>query len=720
MPDEMPADPQAEPVNSPRAADPHDPGTSVGPDGAGPYAAGAQAPVPSAARLYGGGPYGGGPYGEDAPPDTARLRAAQRRLSVTEARLRRAEARLASLESSTALRAGRLLVHVARRPARIPLLPRDLYRLWRGRGTRPAPPPTPRPTATAVYEEERLLVSGPAHPAPALGPGRPLVAGVLTDAAAGALAAVADVVPLSPHDAAQILARTEPDVIIVQTAACAGGPWFGLGDPTATDLEVRLAEALRGTTAPRVLLADAPCPPTLAGHHWHHVSRTSLGTDLHTFHPLPASGPSAGVQTGSGEGEQGGAGPAPAPSAEPGRGHGKGGGAEPPSTTPARREVAGVPAEVPHVPTVQLSVPTGDSLTASSGTGRGLRGPSPSPESGPSAGGVERRAEPLMVWPEDLRAPLSLRRMREEVLAVLPVVDGSGAAGSRRASLMRAHHAVLAGTPDAVAEALACGAWVVAPEHAVPDDLRPHVHIASDADQAAKHLAAMESPRPYAEAQAALRAVFTHHSIPSRLATLLTTAHTAATAPASPASPRNAPDPGSPSEGPEPSGTTEGGPGSPGPTVPRALSVGERALARRRVAVLTRARTEDAPWPGAGTEDPPRPTPAAVPVEVVADPGLTWAELAARATTPWVAYGDSGVCTLDTLADLVCAAEYGRADAVGYDPRAAAPGYVTALAPVLARRELVASGDPPATWFARYGARLLALPTPAPAGEGTE
>lgn len=461
--------------------------------------------------------------GEPA-PDTARLRAAQRRLSVAEARLRRAEARLAGLENSTALRVGQVLANAARRPARgVPLLPRDLYRLWRRRSARTGQPPAARSSGPAVYEEERLLVGGPT-------PARPLVAGVLTGPATDALATVADVLPLLPHNAAPILARTQPDLIVVQSAACAEGPWFGLGDATAVDLEARMSEATRGA-GPRILLTGPYCPPGIRRLTWDHVTDGDVGADLRRFHPM-----------------------APEP----------------------------------------------------------------------------RASTPLLVWPDDPRAPLVARRLRGDLLAALSShADASGVTPERRAELMRAHQVVIAGTRTAVVEGLACGAWVVAPGFAVPEDLRSQVIVASEADQIVKQVAALDGPRPYPEVRAALREIFARHATPARLSALL----------------------------------TEVG----------AVTAAADALAGRGVTVLSGA-----------------------------NPGQ-----AERAGTTWVAYGDAG----GHLDDLLCAAEYSGADAVGYAD-APAPAYAGSITPLLARRELAASDDPADTWLARHGARLLTIPRP--------
>lgn len=457
----------------------------------------------------------------EAAPDTARLRAAQRRLSLAEAQLRRAEARLASLENSTALRVGQILANAARSPARrVPTLPRDLYRLWRRRSVRTSAPSAGRGSGPAVYEEERLLVGGATR-------GRPLVAGVLTGPAADALAGSADVLALQPHNAGQILGHTQPDLIIVQSAATTEGPWFGLGDAAAVDLEARLSDAVRGT-GPRMLLAGPGCPPALRRLGWDRVIDGDLGVDLRVFHPM-ADGP--------------------------------------------------------------------------------------------------RAAGPVLAWPADLRAPLAAQRLRTELLTALrDPATADAPSPADRAAVLRGHRTVIAGTTAAVVEALACGAWVVAPEFAVPEDLRPHVIVAADAEQIVKQAVALDADRPYAEVRTALRGVFARHATPARLAALLTEA----------GAPEAAAD----------------------------------ALAPRGVTVLNRqSRVEPA-------------------------------------GTTWIAYEDAADAD-----DLLCAAEYAGADAVGYAD-AAAPAYAESITPLLARRELAASGDPADTWLTRHGARLLTIPRP--------
>ena len=94
-----------------------------------------------------------------------------------------------------------------------------------------------------------------------------------------------------------------------------------------------------------------------------------------------------------------------------------------------------------------------------------------------------------------------------------------------------------------------------------------------------------------------------------------------------------------------------------------------------------------------------------------------WAQLAAAATTPWTALWDQPAGEF-FLADALCAAECSGADAVGpaVDPAASGADYVfvSAVRPVLARRELVRKGLPPQQW-SRHGARLLALSAAGPA-----
>ncbi|SFD07200.1 hypothetical protein [Streptomyces aidingensis] len=187
------------------------------------------------------------------------------------------EARVAVLKHSTSLRVGQSMVSAARDPVRgVPRLPRELYGLWRAR-RRPSParPPHPlgngagRPPAPAAElpegSGERLHL---AHRAVAIGPrDRLVIAGLLTDDTAAALAGDAVVNRLLPHDARLVVEQSAPDLLVVQTGAARSGPWSGCGTGAAPGLDRRLAEALtvaRALGCRTVLWRDA-APSTAPG-----------------------------------------------------------------------------------------------------------------------------------------------------------------------------------------------------------------------------------------------------------------------------------------------------------------------------------------------------------------------------------------------------------------------------------------------------------------------
>lgn len=218
-----------------------------------------------------------------------RLKAA---LREREARLAELERRIEALEGSTALRFGRLVAGAARDPRRGRRLPRELYRLWRGRnapvaasgggGERAVPPErVDRP-------ENRMLVAGPSD--------RPIVAGVLGRGTAALLAEQVEVVPLYPHDAAIVLDRADVDAVVVDAAAGEpGGPWAYLGVPGMYDRDAALHEIREIAAAralPRVLLGD-PAPATLAPLTWDAVvpdAGTAPGRLAGMLRPAPSGG----------------------------------------------------------------------------------------------------------------------------------------------------------------------------------------------------------------------------------------------------------------------------------------------------------------------------------------------------------------------------------------------------------------------------------------------
>jgi hypothetical protein len=110
-------------------------------------------------------------------------------------------------------------------------------------------------------------------------------------------------------------------------------------------------------------------------------------------------------------------------------------------------------------------------------------------------------------------------------------------------------------------------------------------------------------------------------------------------------------------------------------------------------------------------------------VSVVTGTGV--ADAARAATAPWSAVWEPGVTYGPaTLAELMCALECSRADAVGYVPGA---DYVftDVLDPAVARTELYRDGAPPRSAWGRRGLRLFAVtpsqvPGDAPSGVSSE
>lgn len=198
---------------------------------------------------------------------TAKLR---RLLTAKERQLQATEERLVALEGSAALVLGRTLVGAARNPKRgARLLPREVKALWRRRSGRTMPgPPIDEdwlkslrgPTALDVDEIDN---ADPAlltllHTSVEVGARTvPVIAGMLTAETAALLRGPAEnpravVNTLLPHDAEVIVSRTDPDVVLIESAALGSpGPWafttqsaYGARDRAILDVLVA-ARALR-------------------------------------------------------------------------------------------------------------------------------------------------------------------------------------------------------------------------------------------------------------------------------------------------------------------------------------------------------------------------------------------------------------------------------------------------------------------------------------------
>ncbi|MEV7283778.1 hypothetical protein AB0O01_04285 [Streptomyces sp. NPDC093252] len=232
-----------------------------------------------------------------------RLAAAERERAQLSAALRGArdrvevlQARVAMLEGSTSLRVGKALVSAARSPKRgATRLPKELYGLWRTRTTPTKAAPTTPSAPTTPTGTEADLDGGRLHLAHRAFTSAPrdrlVLAGVFTDPTATAFAADAVVNRTLPHDAEPIVARTDPDAVVVQLTACTGyGPWAHTGTGFAPDLDRRLNDLLTAArTAGRacVLWRDGPASaaPGLTRFAWDAVLDTDTGTPLTDLDP---------------------------------------------------------------------------------------------------------------------------------------------------------------------------------------------------------------------------------------------------------------------------------------------------------------------------------------------------------------------------------------------------------------------------------------------------
>ncbi|HEX6867307.1 MAG TPA: hypothetical protein VF119_00815 [Candidatus Limnocylindrales bacterium] len=190
----------------------------------------------------------------------ARAEAARARADATHARTdatsARAEAARARAEAdrvagSLSYIVGRLLVGTVRRPTRIVHLPRELARAWRRRHDRDRSSQTTDPDAgtdrstaiaTARGGERYFLTDRAVSIRPRT---RPVILGVLTEATATALRRDAIVDRVTPNDALLVLERSEPDIVLIETAAFAPSrPWAYTGDPAAVERTAVVAELL--------------------------------------------------------------------------------------------------------------------------------------------------------------------------------------------------------------------------------------------------------------------------------------------------------------------------------------------------------------------------------------------------------------------------------------------------------------------------------------------
>jgi hypothetical protein len=271
-----------------------------------------------------------GELGQDAGLTAERERLS-RQLRDTRVQLAMTETRLSALEQSATMRFGRTIANAAKKPwPRGPLLPRELYKLWRDRG---APKSGAQNAASALAKAQLADLKGSggrflsALTAPGLRPaadpalalaglaGVPGAAGVLV--ITGALSALgcatltpdAVVHPLLPHDADLVLEGTGADLVLVQASALLpGAPWAYATDPAAADRGRRLARMIvmaRALGKPVVLVRDVP-HALMPGIGWLATSCDAvldggLGVQLARFNPLGVTSdrPAAPLYAGS-------------------------------------------------------------------------------------------------------------------------------------------------------------------------------------------------------------------------------------------------------------------------------------------------------------------------------------------------------------------------------------------------------------------------------------
>jgi hypothetical protein len=239
-----------------------------------------------------------------------------RQLRDTRMQLAMTQTRLSALEQSSTMRFGRTIANAAKKPwQRAPLLPRDLYRVWRDRG---APKSGAKNAATALASAQLADLSGSggrflsaltapgvlslADPALTLagaigvgGTGAGLViTGALSALGCATLAPDAVVHPLLPHDADVVLEGTGADLVLIEAAALLpGAPWAYATDPAAVDRGRRLARMIvmaRALGKPVILVRNVPAS-RMPGIGWLAAScdavlEGGLGVQFARFNPV--------------------------------------------------------------------------------------------------------------------------------------------------------------------------------------------------------------------------------------------------------------------------------------------------------------------------------------------------------------------------------------------------------------------------------------------------
>jgi hypothetical protein len=265
-----------------------------------------------------------GDAGEHAGVVAERERLA-RQLRETRMQLALTQARLTALQNSATMALGKTLVNAAKRPwPRGAQLPRDLYRMWKGRGGPGKSGGANLATALAAAQLNDLKGTGgrflsalttpgavslsdPVLGAGGAEPRRLVITGALTPLACATLAPDAIIHPLLPHDADVLIDGTGADLVIIEAAALLpGSPWAYATDPAATDRGRRLARMIvmaRSLGKPVVLVRNVP-PALLPALGWvaaacDVVWDEGLGVQLARFNPIGvASRPTAPLYAG--------------------------------------------------------------------------------------------------------------------------------------------------------------------------------------------------------------------------------------------------------------------------------------------------------------------------------------------------------------------------------------------------------------------------------------
>jgi len=186
--------------------------------------------------------------------DRVRSETARMRMDLRAAhdRADRAERQLALVEASTSMRVGRRLVEAAKNPSSSATLPRDVWRMWRLRTQRRKATvlmPAVHKSTSATHRDSTNLATGSQLLHPRFGMVAPLgqlsIVAVTSDSTAATLSAYAAVTRVRPHDAAQIMAMVDADLVLIDTdVGQAPSAWAHLGNPSATDRERALLELI--------------------------------------------------------------------------------------------------------------------------------------------------------------------------------------------------------------------------------------------------------------------------------------------------------------------------------------------------------------------------------------------------------------------------------------------------------------------------------------------